>query len=141
MAVRAAVVTRFGGPEVIETKNLPVPSAGPGEVVVDMELADIIFVETQIRRGMHGGFFDVAPPYVPGSSIGGRVRAVGADVDPGLIGWAVVGRTVNWGGHAEQAVMAADALIDVPAGLGLREAVAVFDDGRRAAGGVRRCGR
>jgi NADPH2:quinone reductase len=132
MDMRAAVVTEFGGPDVIKTQDWPEPVAGPGQVVIDVQVADVIFVETQIRQGMHGGFFDVTPPYVPGNSIGGRVRSVGKGVDESWLGRSVIGRTVNFGGHADQAVLVADALVAVPDSLDVRTAVAVFGDGYTA---------
>jgi NADPH2:quinone reductase len=127
--MRAAVVTEFGGPDVIDIQDWPEPQAGPGEVIVDVRLTDLIFVETAIRQGQHGGFFDVQPPYVPGNALGGVVRTVGEGVDPGLEGNTVIGHSKGFGAHAERAVAVADQLIVVPADLNLETAVAVFGDG------------
>ena len=127
--MRAAVVTEFGGPEVVRTMDWPAPVAGPGEVVVDVQVTDLIFVETAIRQGQHGGFFDVTPPYVPGNSLGGRVRTVGDGVDESWIGKTVIGRTVGFGAHAEQAVVPVDSLLAVPEQLNLETAVAALGDG------------
>ncbi|MDX6262858.1 MAG: NADPH:quinone reductase, partial [Kribbellaceae bacterium] len=79
--------------------------------------------------GEHGGFFDVKPPYVPGSSFGGTVREVGADVDEKWIGRRVIGRTIDFGAHAEIGVAAVAELIEVPAELNLETAVAASGDG------------
>ncbi|MEV8376624.1 zinc-binding dehydrogenase [Kribbella sp. NPDC056861] len=127
--MRAAVVTKFGGPDVIEVQDWPEPVAGPGQVLVEIELTDLIFVETAIRQGQHGGFFDVTPPYVPGNSFGGVVRSVGPEVDQQWIGRTVLGRTVAFGAHAELAVAAVEELVELPDGLELETAVAVFGDG------------
>jgi NADPH2:quinone reductase len=127
--MRAAVVTEFGGPDVIRTQDWPEPTAGEGEVLVDIAVTDVIFVETAIRKGAHGGFFDVKPPYVPGNAFGGTVRAVGADVDDAWLGKTVIGRTAAFGAHAEQAVAPAGELIEVPDELNLETAVAVYGDG------------
>ncbi|MFC0626412.1 zinc-binding dehydrogenase [Kribbella deserti] len=126
--MRAAVVTRFGGPEVIETQEWPEPVARAGQVVLDVVAADVIFVETQIRAGLHGDFFTVEPPYVPGSSVGGTVRSVGEGVDPAWIGKKVVARPEGFGSHAEQVAVPAAALSEVPEGLWLTEAVAGAGD-------------
>lgn len=130
--MRAAVVTAFGDADVIQLQHLPTPTPGPGEVLVDVHLTDLIFVETAIRTGLHGGFFDVTPPYVPGNSFGGVVRAVGEGVTEDWIGKTVTGRTTAFGAHAEQAVAAADGLHEVPTGLTLETAVAVSGDGYTA---------
>jgi NADPH:quinone reductase len=127
--MRAAVVTKFGGADVIEVQDWPEPVAGPGQVLVDIELTDLIFVETAIRKGQHGGFFDVRPPYVPGNAFGGTVREVGPDVDEEWIGRRVIGRTVDFGAHAEVGVAAVEKLVEVPPGLNLETAVAASVDG------------
>ena len=129
--MRAAVVTKFGGPDVIETRDLPDPEPGAGQVLVEVEFADVIFVETAIRRGGHGKFFDVEPPYVPGGTLGGRVRAVGPDVPADWIGKNVVGRADGFGAHAELALTTTD-LVEVPPQLDLQTAVAVYGDGLTA---------
>jgi NADPH:quinone reductase len=49
--MRQVVATQFGGPEVLATTTTSDPVAGPGQVVVDAEVADTLFVDTQIRRG------------------------------------------------------------------------------------------
>lgn len=129
--MRAAVVTRFGGPDVIQTRDLPDPEPGPGQLLVEVRTADVIFVETAIRRGQHSNFFDVEPPYVPGGSLGGKVRAVGPDVPTNWIGKAVVGRADGFGAHAELALTTID-LVEVPPELELQTAVAVYGDGLTA---------
>ncbi|GAA1556117.1 zinc-binding dehydrogenase [Kribbella hippodromi] len=126
--MRAAVVTGFGGPDVIETKVLPDPVSAAGQVLVEVGYADVIFVETAIRRGEHGKFFDVQPPYVPGGTLGGTVRAVGPDVPADWIGKTVVGRSIGFGAHAELALTTTD-LVEVPPELDLQTAVAVYGDG------------
>jgi NADPH:quinone reductase len=126
--MRAAVVTEFGGPDVIKTQDWPDPVPAAGQVLVEVMVADVIFVETAIRKGQQSRFFDVKPPYVPGGSLGGRVRAVGADVPEEWIGKTVLGRVIGFGAHAELALTTAD-LVEVPAELDLETAVAVFGDG------------
>jgi len=126
--MRAAVVTRFGGPDVIETREVPDPEPAAGQVLVGVAIADVIFVETAIRRGAYGEFFDVRTPYVPGTNLGGKVRAVGPGVDADWIGKTVVGRGVAFGAHAELALTATD-LVEVPPELDLPTAVAVYGDG------------
>jgi NADPH:quinone reductase len=127
--VQVAVVTQFGAPEVLVPTEVPDPVARPGEVVIDVAAADVLFVETAIRRGEVGEYFDVTPPYVPGNGVAGRVRTVGDGVDPGLVGREAVAHTGERGGYAEQAVVPADGLSAVPAGLDLRDAAALLHDG------------
>ena len=99
--MRAIQATRFGGPEVLVTSEATDPVAGPGQVVVEVSVADTLFVETQIRRGV-AEWFSVEPPYVPGGGVAGEVVSVGEGVDYGWIGQRVIART-DVGGYAEQA--------------------------------------
>jgi NADPH2:quinone reductase len=49
--VRAIEVARFGGPDVLELRDLPDPLAGPGQVLVAASACDVLFVDTMIRSG------------------------------------------------------------------------------------------
>lgn len=105
---------------------------GRGEAVINVAVADVLWVETMIRQGEGGPHFDVTPPYIPGGAVAGRVGAVGEEVDSGWIGRRVVARTGQRGGYAEQAVVPADRLSAVPREVALREAAAVLHDGPTA---------
>lgn len=130
--MRVVLAMRFGGPEVLVTSEAPDPVAGPGQVVVDVSVAPVLFADTQIQRGWGREYFMVKPPYVPGFGVAGRVTSVGEGVDPGWVGRRVVTNTREGGGYAEEAVAPAEGLIPVPDGLGLREAAALLHDGRTA---------
>lgn len=112
----------------------PEPVAGPGQVVVDVSVAGITFVETQIRRGVDRWHSRPELPYVPGGTVAGRVGSLGEDVDPGWSGRRVIAGTGEGGGFAERAVAAVEDLVPVPEGLGLPEAVALHTDGSTALG-------
>ncbi|MBB4701375.1 NADPH2:quinone reductase [Sphaerisporangium siamense] len=126
--MRVVQVTRFGGPEVLSVAEVDDPVAGAGQVVIGVEAADTLFVETQIRRGLHREFFTVEPPYVPGGAVAGRVLAVGDGVDAAWRGRVVAAGT-GGGGYAERVVAPVEALIPVPHGLGTWEAAALLHDG------------
>jgi NADPH:quinone reductase len=131
--MRAVVMDRFGGPEVLRLREVEDPTPGPGQVLVAVEYAAITFVETQVRAGRGPGAVQRPPlPRVPGNGVGGRVVAAGPDVDGGLVGTAVVTTTGGTGGYAELAVARADDVIPVPAGVTVRDAVALLADGRTA---------
>ena len=127
--MQVAVVTRFGTPEVLETSEATDPVAAPGDAVIDVAVADVLWVETVIRQGGGGDYFDVTPPYVPGNGVASRVRAVGDGVAPGWIGRRVAAHTGERGGYAERVTVPADGLIAVPDRLDLREAAALLADG------------
>ncbi|WP_436775886.1 zinc-binding dehydrogenase [Yinghuangia sp. YIM S09857] len=118
----------------------PAPVAGEDQVVVDVAVAGMTFVETQIRRGVDKWHAQPSLPYVPGSLVAGRVASVGAQVDPAWLGRRVVASTGDTGGFAERAVADVEGLFPVPDGLDLPEAIALHSDGSTAQGLVENAG-
>jgi NADPH2:quinone reductase len=120
--VRVVVIREFGPPAVLEPAEVAEVQAGPDEVVIDVALANVTFVETQVRAGKppHPSMLP-ALPAILGNGVGGTVG-----------GRPVVASLNGTGGYAERAVCPAARLLGVPAGLGLREAVALLADGRTA---------
>ncbi|MET8170486.1 zinc-binding dehydrogenase [Streptomyces sp. NPDC005329] len=112
----------------------PDPEPGEGQVVVDVEAVNGVFIETQIRAGRSPLPLPLPePPYVPGSGIGGVITEVGPDVDPGLLDRRVMAQTNGMGELQEKAVVAAAAqVILFPAVLSTADAVALLTDGATA---------
>ena len=136
--MRAIVMREFGPPEVLAPEDVPAPEPGPGQALIAVDLANVTFVETQVRAGRAPNpAMAPALPAIPGNGVGGRVEAVGPGVDPGLVGRRVVTSTGGSGAYAERVAVTAGALLDVPDGLSLRDAVALLADGRTALGLVR----
>ncbi|MDP9842198.1 NADPH2:quinone reductase [Streptosporangium lutulentum] len=128
--MRAVWLKEFGGPEALVAAETPDPVAGPGQALVEVEFANITFVETQLRAGT--GPFTVELPMIPGNGVGGVVTSVGTEADRRLIGRRVVSGTGGSGGYAERAVVDAGGLFEVPDGMELDTAVALLADGRTA---------
>jgi NADPH2:quinone reductase len=131
--VRAVVLREFGPPEALVAAEVPDPVPGQGQASIEVEIANITFVETQVRAG-HAPNPAMAPrlPAILGNGVGGVVASVGAGVDPSLVSRCVVTSTGGSGGYAERVAVEATGLIAVPDGLGLAEAVALLADGRTA---------
>ncbi|MDT0566715.1 zinc-binding dehydrogenase [Streptomyces sp. DSM 3412] len=127
----SVVMEEFGGPEVLRVQQVEDPVPGPGQVLVEVAYASVTFVETQVRSG-NGPFGKPPLPRVPGNGVGGRVVAVGPDVDPALTGTVVVTTTGGEGGYAELALARAEEAVPVPPGVDLKDAVALLADGRTA---------
>ena len=77
--MRAVVVEQSGGPEVMTLKELPIPQAGPGQVLVRVQAIGVNPVDTYIRAGLQG--YSPRLPYTPGLDAAGVVKAVGAGVE------------------------------------------------------------
>jgi NADPH2:quinone reductase len=120
--VRAVMVREFGPPQVLEHAEVEDVRAGAGEVVIDVEFANVTFVETQVRAGRapHPSMLP-ALPAILGNGVGGVVA-----------GRQVVASLNGTGGYAERAVLPAGRLIEVPDRVTLRDAVALLADGRTA---------
>ena len=131
--MRAVEVTEFGGPEVLRLGTASDPVAGTGQVVVDVTVAEVLMMDTMIRRGLGRPYFPIEPPYAPGSGVAGVVTSVGVDVTTDWVGQRVVVE-LGGGGYAEKAVASADELIPVPDGLELPDAMALLHDGATAWG-------
>jgi NADPH:quinone reductase len=116
--VRAVVVEEFGGPEVLQLREVPEPVPGPGQVSIDVAFAGMNFAEIQARTV---GYRVAALPFVPGLEVSGRIRALGEGVT-GFRPGDPVAAILTGGGYAEVALAEADTAIPVPAGLDLRTA-------------------
>jgi NADPH2:quinone reductase len=125
--MRAIEVAAFGGPEVLAPTELPDPMPGPGQIVVGMAAADVIFLDTLLRSGWGQEFFPRTLPYVPGGGGAGAVLQVGEKVDPAWIGRRVVVQTST--GYAEQVVADVTEIMPVPDGLAIEAAAALVHDG------------
>jgi NADPH:quinone reductase len=130
--MRAVVMKEFGAPHVLRLGEVPDPPPGAGEVVIDVELANVTFVETQIRAGRPPNPAMLpALPAILGNGVGGTV-ATGSGAAGGWAGRRVVTGLTGTGGYAERAVAAVQRLIEVPDAMELRDAVALLADGRTA---------
>jgi NADPH:quinone reductase-like Zn-dependent oxidoreductase len=106
-------------PDGLEVRRGPVPTLGPGQVLVRMEATGVSFAEQQMRRGR---YYDQPPfPFVPGYDVVGTVQAAGSEVERDLIGTRVAALTKT-GGWASHVVLDAADVVEVPEGLGAAEA-------------------
>ena len=68
---------RHGGPEVLQLEEMPDPTPGPGEVVVDVKAASINHIDLWLRGGLPS--FPIKLPRIPGADASGVVTAIGPD--------------------------------------------------------------
>ncbi len=121
--MRAVMLTKQGGPEVLETVELPLPSPGPGEVRVKVLATGVGSTDITMRRGT----YPYAPkiPFVPGYESVGLVDAVGSGVTTLKEGDRVCALLVH-GGYATHVVRGAEHWVKVPEGLDDAEAVSLI---------------
>lgn len=77
--MKAIRVHEFGGPEVLRLEEIPVPTPGPGEVLIKVEAIGVNPVETYQRAGSNPS---LNLPWTPGTDAAGVIDAVGPGVEP-----------------------------------------------------------
>ncbi len=140
--MRVIEISRFGPPDVLALADRPDPSAGLGEVLIDVVAAGVNRPDVIQRLGKYP-----PPPGasdLPGLEVAGTIIALG----PGVSSWSVgdeVCALVAGGGYAERVNVPHEQCLPVPRGLSMIEAAAipetyftvwtnVFERGRLEAG-------
>jgi len=119
-------VKAFGGPEVLDVTDLPVPDPAAEQVLVRVERAGVNFGDTHQREGQYVAERNV--PFVLGAEVAGAVEGGGAGFDPG----ERVVALLETGGYAEYAVAPAEQTFRVPDGLSEDAALALLIQGLTA---------
>jgi NADPH2:quinone reductase len=114
--MRAVVCKEFGPPEdlVVESVDDPVP--GPGELLVDVGAAAVVFPDTLMLQDKYQ--YKAAPPYIPGGEVAGVVIALGEDVSGWSLGDRVLGALGATGGWAELSTVHAATARRLPDSVG-----------------------
>lgn len=125
--MKAIQMADYGGPEVLELREIDDPGAGVGEIVADIHAASINPVDWKIRNGSRRGTFDIELPHVLGVDFSGVVRETGPGVTDLAVGDEVFGvvTQVQQGCYAEAVAIRADMVGKKPASLSHAEAAAL----------------
>jgi NADPH2:quinone reductase len=125
--MRAIRIEGFGGPDALRLVDVPVPSAGPGQIVVRVEAAGVNFIDVYHRTGLYPNPL----PLVPGMEGAGVVAGVGPGAslfrEGDRVAWANV-----LGSYAEHVLLAAERAVAVPPGLRADTAAAAMLQGMTA---------
>jgi NADPH:quinone reductase-like Zn-dependent oxidoreductase len=120
--MRAVVITKHGGPGVLEVQEQPDPQIGPGDVRIDVAAAGINFADVMARMGLYPD----APktPCVVGYEVAGTILELGEGVEGLRHGQRVVAMT-KFGGYASQVVVGADDVFALPDELSFEQGAAI----------------
>jgi NADPH:quinone reductase-like Zn-dependent oxidoreductase len=120
--MRAVVITKHGGPGVLQVQERPDPTVGPGEVRIEVAAAGINFADVMARLG----FYPDAPktPCVVGYEVAGTVLELGTGVDSFSVGQRVFAGT-QFGGYASQVVAGAGDVVALPDTLTFEQGAAI----------------
>lgn len=147
--MRAVVIDRLGGSEVLRLAEVQKPSPGPGEVLIRVHCAGVNPADWKCRQGYLSQFISYRFPFVLGFDLAGTVAAAGE----GVAGFAAGARVFaqsdvgagKWGAYAEYVCVSQDSVVRMPDNLGFAQAAAVptpalaawaglFEDGGLQAG-------
>ena len=119
--MRAVVITKHGGPEVLQVQEMPDPPVGPGEVRIAVKAAGINFADTVARVGLYP---DAPPvPCVVGYEVAGEVESVAEGVEDYKVGDRVIAGT-RFNGQAELVTARAEHVYPLPKKLSFEEGAA-----------------
>src|SRR6201997_1628998 len=120
--MRAVVITKHGGPGVLQVQERPDPPLGPGEVRIQVAAAGINFADVMARMGL----YQDAPktPCVVGYEVAGTVLEVGDGVSAVAPGARVLAGT-QFGGYASEVVVPASDVVPLPDSLTFEQGAAI----------------
>ncbi len=125
--MKAVVVERFGGPEVLELREGELPAAGPGQVLVRQKAVGVNFIDVYRRTGL----YRVDLPMVPGMEGAGVVEAAGPGVRGVKPGDRVAYANVP-GTYAEAVSVPADRAVRLPPRVTFEQGAAAMLQGMTA---------
>jgi NADPH:quinone reductase-like Zn-dependent oxidoreductase len=111
--MRAVVITKHGGPEVLKVEERPDPQPGTDEVAIEVKAAGLNFAEVMARMGLYPDA--PKPPCVVGYEVAGLVEGTGERVVAGT----------RFGGHADRVVVPRAAVMPLPPSLSFEEGAAL----------------
>jgi len=122
--MRAYVLTRYGGPDAMELRDVPAPHPRPGDVRIKVAAAGLNPVDFKFRRGALRPISHIRLPIVAGCEVAGTVEAVGPGPTRFAIGDRVYARgdKTRLGAFAELVCVQQEFVAAMPATLGFAEA-------------------
>ncbi len=120
----SVVVTRYGGPEVLEVVQEPLRKIQKDEVRVKVIVAGVAFADILRREGLYPN--TPVPPFTPGYDAIGVIDDVGETINQFAIGDRVAVFFDGTGSYAHYVYAKPDELVTVPDGLDAIQAVAVI---------------
>jgi NADPH:quinone reductase-like Zn-dependent oxidoreductase len=110
---RAVLLSEYGGPEGLRVVDIPMPTAGPGEVRMRVLASSINYTETLIRRHLYPQTAAYKVPFVMGYDVVGEIDQIGPSVNRFKLGDRVADMTVV-GSNAAYRTLKAKDLTPVP---------------------------
>ncbi|MCB8998534.1 MAG: NAD(P)-dependent alcohol dehydrogenase [Bacteroidales bacterium] len=140
--MKAAIIKKYGGPEVITIADIPRPVPGPKEVLIKIHAVSINPVDWKIRKGNLKMLLNKKFPKILGIEFSGVIEETGADVKNLKKGQRVfAGKGYEGGGYAEYAVADESRTVVLPDNISFEEASTMAVAGMTALQGLRNKGK
>ncbi|WP_019121807.1 quinone oxidoreductase family protein [Brevibacillus massiliensis] len=127
--MKAIQFREYGTPDVLQVVDVPVPTAKPGEVLVQVKAVGVNFADTMRRRNRY--LAKTPLPYIPGSEVAGVI----AEVSPGITDYRVGDRVVALTGsgcYTESVALPVNAIFPIPEQVDFDQAAALLLQGLTA---------
>ena len=134
---KAVRFNQYGGIDVLQVVDVERPTAGPGQVLVNVKAAGINPGEASIRKGLLASRWPATFPSGQGSDLAGVVVALGEGVQGFSVGDEVIGFTNKRASHAEFVVVEASDLTHRPRNVSWEVAGSLFVAGATAYAAIR----
>lgn len=125
--MKAIRIHQFGGPEVMQVEDIPIPTPQAGQVLVRLAAAGLNYIDVYQRTGLYPN----ALPYTMGLEGSGVVAGMGPNVT-GFAEGDPVAYTGIPGSYAEYVLVPADRLVRMPTGLDVKVGAAAMLQGMTA---------
>jgi NADPH2:quinone reductase len=125
---KAIQIAKFGGPEVLQWRDVEIAAPGAGEVLLEHEAIGVNFIDTYHRSGL----YPLDLPSGLGTEAAGTVVAIGRGVENVAVGDRVAYVGMPIGSYAEQRIFPANRVVRLPDGITSRTAAAAMLKGLTA---------
>ena len=112
--MKAILCTHYGMPEVLSLREVPAPSPGPKQVLIQVKACGVNFPDLLLIQNKYQ--FKPELPFVPGGEVAGTICEIGEGVEGLELGQPVLA-LCGWGGFAEKVAVEADRVLPLPPGV------------------------
>lgn len=124
--MKAVLIRRYGGPEVVEFAETETPKPGPGQVLVRVRASSVNPIDWKIRTGDLKLFIRKPMPIVLGVDLAGEISALGEGASKFALGDQVFAMAPeDVGASAEYMAIAESLVVKKPSNLSMEEAASV----------------
>lgn len=122
--MQAVRIHQYGGPEVLQLEQIPVPKPTSDEVLIRVHATGVLPVDWAYRQGLMKKYVPLQFPFISGSAVAGVIEEVGSNVTKFQKGQAVFGRA-NQGSSAEYITTTTETITNLPHNLSFQQAATV----------------